>query len=235
MGVVNQQVLDDLNRMFIVGFNEAFEAAVDLSDQIATRIPVTGSSASLKGLKAFAKQREWVGPRQHKSLTALALTVEPRKYEDTVDVGRDDIEDDTENQFMPAIQGMADGGKALNPDLVAQVLQGTHSQLGYDGLVLGSATHAMGGTTYNNLTTNTLTLANLKTAIDFFGLLKDEAGKNISIKPTHIITRNAGTSYWAAKALMESDNLEISTVATQNPVKGELIRKKPEIEIGVPG
>jgi len=210
--LINKDSLGELDYQFRTGYNEAFATAASMADRLATVIPITGPSIRLTGLKAFAKMRKWVGPRHYKNLEALGLTVEPELYEDTVGVPRVDIEDDTYGQIMPAIRGLGTGAAALDNDLVAGILQGSSAQLGYDGLALAADTHAMAGTTYDNSVTTALSIAAIKTAIDYFAALKDEAGQQLSIKPTALITSSGGSAYWAARKYLQREMIVESGV-----------------------
>jgi len=203
--LINQDNLGELDYQFRTGYNEAFATAASMVSRLATVIPITGPSIRLTGLKAFSKMRKWLGPRHHKNLDAIGLTVTPELYEDTVDVPRTDIEDDTYGQLMPAIRGLGDGAAALDNDLLAGILQGSSTQLGYDDLALAANTHAMGGTTFDNSVTTAISIAAIKTAIDYFGTLTDEAGKKIPVTPTHLITANAGSAFWTARKLLKKE------------------------------
>ena len=203
--LINKDNLGELDYQFRTGYNEAFAAATSVVSQLATVIPITGPSIRLTGLKAFSRMRKWLGPRHHKNIEALGLTVSPEKYEDTVDVPREDIEDDTYGQLMPAIRGLGDGAAHLDNELIAGILQGSSAQLGYDDLALAADTHAMGGTTFDNSVTTAIGIAAIKTAIDWFGSLTDEAGKEIPITPTHLVTRDKGSAFWAARKLLKKE------------------------------
>jgi len=203
--LINKDNLGELDYQFRVGYNEAFATADSMASQLATVIKITGPSIRLTGLKAFSKMRKWLGPRHHKNLEAIGLTVTPEIYEDTVDVPRVDIEDDTYGQIMPQIQELGKGAAELDNDLIAGILQGSSAQLGYDDLALAADTHAMGGTTYDNSVTTAISIAAIKTAIDYFGGLTDEAGKKIPIRPTHLITANAGSAFWTARKLLKKE------------------------------
>lgn len=220
--IVNKVDVAGLNTLYRAAYDETFATFASLADRLATAIPVTKKTVNLSGIKAFSKLRKWVGPRYHKNLEALAFSVDVEKYEDTVDVGVDDIEDGEAAQFTPAIRQMAQNAAELENELIAQVLQGTHANKGYDGLALGADTHAMGGTTYDNYVTTALSLAALKTAVDSFGALKDEAGKEINISPTHIVTRNKGSAFWVAKKLIGMDRVYESAAWIENEAKGML-------------
>jgi phage major head subunit gpT-like protein len=218
--IINQAALTQLFTAFKTHFNMGYGGVVSNIEAVITPIPMTTRAIRLVGIKEFSFMREWVGPRQHKNLEAYGFTVEARKYEDTVDVERDDIEDDNYGQYGNMFQALGVGAADLDGRLVAEILEGTHAQLGYDGLALGAATHEMGSTTYDNLSTNVLNRANLKTAANWFGSLKDDAGKKLPISPTHLITCDTGSANDMANELLTSPTLVEGGVMVANDQKG---------------
>jgi len=220
--IISKDTLGELDYQFRTGYNEIFAKEEGLVSQLATVIPMTSGTIRLTGVKAFARMREWIGPRQHKNIEALGFTATVRKFEDTVDVPRDDIEDDTYGQYMPQIQAMAQGAAQLDNRLLAAILQGSAAETGYDSKKLGANDHSMGGDTYDNLVTTALGQSAIKTAIDWFGSLKDEAGEEIAITPTHLITRDKGSAYWAARKWLLKETVVDSGSLVDNETVGVL-------------
>jgi len=201
--IIGKENLGELDYQFRTGFNAAFSlASTAVVDRIATVIPATSGTMRLTGVKAFGYMREWLGKRHHKNIEALGFTAVIRKFEDTVDVLRDDLEDDNYGQYMPQIQAMGKGAAQLDARLVAAVLQGSAAATGYDGLALGANTHSMKSTTYDNLVTTAMSQAAIKTAIDWFGSLVDDGGEELAITPTHLVTRDKGSAYWAGRKFL---------------------------------
>lgn len=69
-------------------------------------VPSTSRDETYGWLGQFPALREWTLPRQVKSLEAHGSTIKNRKFESTIEIGRDDIADDRLGIFKPALSEM---------------------------------------------------------------------------------------------------------------------------------
>lgn len=220
--LVGKTTLDDLLAIVRKEFTDRFSPPEDLTGLLTKRIPMTGKIMKLWGLKAFAKFRKWIGARQRKNLAYKSQVVTNFKYEDTLSLENEAIEDNDLGSLPADVAEMAHAASDLRGESITEILEGSNTEnLGYDGLVLGSASHAIGDTTYSNVSTDPLTIDNLATAEEWFTTLVDDAGKKIVVKPTHLITSGAGTSWRAAKKLMKSSTIVESATTQDNINKGD--------------
>lgn len=77
---------------FNQGLNERKEK--ETWPKVASSIPSSGKSNTYAFLSAFPQMREWVGDRQIQSIKENGHEIPNKKYESTLEVGREDIEDD---------------------------------------------------------------------------------------------------------------------------------------------
>lgn len=220
--IINAENLNQLNTVFRTAFNESFKNFENLARKYSTVIPIKGAAIKLFGMKPFAKMREWVGPRQRKNLEAYSFTVEPKIFEDTVEVPKTAVEDDSYGQFSNIFKELGTGPAELDNESWASVLMGDYSELGYDGKKLLANDHQMGDVVYDNYATAALSLDALKTGIDYFGNMKDDAGKKITLKPTHLVTSNTGAAHWKAQKLLNNERIYESAEWIENEAKGLL-------------
>jgi len=85
-------------------FNKAFEAAPAQWEQTAMRVPSGSSQNDYSWLGRFPKMIEWLGDKTLKALKAFTYTVVNNDWEATVEVDRNDIEDDNLGIYAPMAQ-----------------------------------------------------------------------------------------------------------------------------------
>lgn len=128
-------------------FNKRMKEAKPLYPQITTKASSTGSQNIYASLGAFPSLREWIGERVVKSLTGAHFTIENRKFESTVSIKREQIEDDELALFASVVSDMGDAA-AIHPDeLLFELIKNGYQQKGYDGVPFFSDKHPV---TVNN-------------------------------------------------------------------------------------
>lgn len=149
-------------------FMEGIEEADVISDDLIKKVPSNGSSNVYAWLAHVPGFREMYRgqPRILRNVESKSFTVPNRKFEDTVEIPLDDIQDDQIGQYSMASNSLGKAGAQVQDQLVFACLNGGFSTiLSYDGLSLFNASHKVGISTISNLNTYTLTEARLKTAI----------------------------------------------------------------------
>ena len=99
--IVNQQNLHGLDVAYSIAYNKAFQGRKTQYERIATVVPSTTASTDYKWLGQMPQMREWIGAREIQSLSAYNYSIRNKKFEMTVAVPRDDIEDDTYGVYAP--------------------------------------------------------------------------------------------------------------------------------------
>lgn len=92
-------------------------------------------------LTQFPAFREWVGARQHKKTAEKAYQVVNKKFENTVDIERVDIEDDNLGHYSTIAQAHGQSVKDLMNDLIFQALGGGFTSQCYDDQMFFDAEH----------------------------------------------------------------------------------------------
>ena len=119
--IINQSALTSIYRSFSVAFNQALDAVSPMWPTIAMQVPSTGRSVDYKWLGNFPMMREWLGDRVIKDLSAYHYEITNKDYEATIEVDRNDIEDDQIGVYTPMIQGLAQAAK-VHPDILVFTL-----------------------------------------------------------------------------------------------------------------
>jgi phage major head subunit gpT-like protein len=131
--IVNESSLNDLFVGFKAAFNTGFNSAEAYWQKIATRVPSTTSEEHYAWLGQFPRLREWVGDRHVKNLAAHDYRVKNKKFESTVAVERDKIEDDSFGVYSPLMQEIGFAAKTHPDELVFALLAAGFTELCYDG------------------------------------------------------------------------------------------------------
>lgn len=142
--LINSANLNSMFTGFKTLFNGAFSGADTYYKKVAMVVPSTGRDETYGWLNQQAGLREWIGPRVIKNLSASSYTIKNRKFEDTISVQREDIEDDKYGLQGPFVSEM---GKAAaeHPDkLIAELLGTGFTAACYDGQAFFDTDHPVG-------------------------------------------------------------------------------------------
>lgn len=131
-------------------FNQTLKTTPVLWDRVATLVPSESSENDYKWLGKIPALREWLGDRIIKSLEAHKYVVINKKYEGTLAVAVDDIEDDKIGVYRPVVQGMAERA-ATHPDkLVFDLLKAGFETDCFDGQFFFDEDHPVAGGEVSN-------------------------------------------------------------------------------------
>ena len=209
-------------------FKTAFDPPPTTYPKVATEVPRTGASNTYTWTERFPSLRKWIGDKAVKKLTGHAYTLVNEDYEGTVEVDRNDIEDDNLGMYTIDAQSVAVSAKEWPDDLVFTVITKGFEEKCYDGKPFYSTDHKVGegknARIYSNKLTKPLSIASLEAAQASLGAaltmmteLKDSENKPLNLKPSLLIVPPALRE--TANALMTADRLEDGK---PNPYKGEL-------------
>lgn len=148
--IINQANLEGIYRTFSVIFNQALDTAESMYNLVAMTVPSGGKEMDYKWLGNFPMMREWIGDRVIKDLSAFDYSIKNKKFESTIEVDRDDIEDDQIGVYTPMIQGLAQAAK-VHPDiLVFSLLAAGLTTKCFDGKYFFAANHPVGKNSVSN-------------------------------------------------------------------------------------
>lgn len=114
-------------------FNAGLAASPDDWKKIAKLIQSDSKSNTYAWLSQFPAFREWVGARLHKEVAETAYAVVNKKFENTIDVQRTDIEDDNMGHYGTIAESHGQAVKDLQNDLIFQALKVGFASPCYDG------------------------------------------------------------------------------------------------------
>ena len=142
--IINQANLTNMYVALNTLFNAAFEGAPSFHEQIAMVVPSNGRANDYAFMLQFPMLREWIGDRQIKNLAAASFQIVNKDYEATVEVDRNDIEDDQLGIYNPIVAELGRAAKQHPDFLVAQLLREGFVNPCYDGKPFFAPDHPVG-------------------------------------------------------------------------------------------
>lgn len=172
---------EDLKVVYTDAFNSHKESAV--LDSIAMIVPSTSAVTQHGWLNQIPRMREWVGDRNVNNIESDKLKITNRRYENTVEMPRDDIEDDNHGLYrnLATMIGME---AAIHPDklVVDELTDGTTTNWVDDvAFFIGSRTY--GANVIDNTVTGALSQSTLETAIDQMGSFLGHSDDPLGVMP----------------------------------------------------
>ena len=148
--IINQSNLAGIYKTFSTIFNQAFDSAPSQWPVVAMEAPSAGRSVDYKWLGEFPMMREWVGDRVIKDLSAFKYEITNKDYEATVEVDRNDIQDDQIGVYTPMIQGLGAAARQHPDLLVFALLKAGFTTECFDGQYFFDDDHQVAGASVSN-------------------------------------------------------------------------------------
>ena len=142
--IINSQNLSILNQAFNASFQSGLTSAAPMWGQCASLVPSTTSEQKYGWLGKITKFRDWIGERQYQNLVAHDYAIKNKTWENTVDVSRDEIEEDQYGIYAPVVEQLGQDA-ALHPDeMVFGLLKAGFTTPCYDGQYFFDTDHPVG-------------------------------------------------------------------------------------------
>ena len=148
--IINSGNLQTIYRGFNAAFREGFGQAPADHAVLTMEVPSRTRTEEYGWLGQFPSLREWVGERVLRGIAEHSYTVKNRKFESTVEVARDDIEDDHYGVYAPLFAEMGRTAAAHPCELVYAVLKTGFETRCYDGQYFFDDDHPIGGGSVSN-------------------------------------------------------------------------------------
>jgi phage major head subunit gpT-like protein len=216
--IVNRESLSGIFFSLKTIFNNAFSAAPSFWDKVAMKVVSTTKENDYAWLSKFPKMRKWIGEKAVKALSGSKYTIVNDDFEATVEVDRNDIEDDNIGIYEPQARMAGESAKQLPDEIVADLINGGFENKCFDGKPFFASNHE--GVDENgkkaaiaNKGTVALSFASLEAAQASLGAadiammeFKDEHGRPLNIRPNILLVPPALKQ--VANTLMTTDRLE---------------------------
>lgn len=143
--LITSQSLAALFTAYEFKFNEGFNGAKSHVADVAFVSPSTTSEEVYPFLGQFPQLREWIGDRVVNQLILHGWAIKNRKFESTISIKRDVIEDDRYGAFAPMFKQLGVTTRVHPDTLVFPLLKAGFSTPCYDGQNFFDTDHPVGG------------------------------------------------------------------------------------------
>ena len=133
--IVTQAALNAIRKNFSRAFQAGIQSAMSEWKKIATRFP-SGSASNIYGwLQKFPQMREWPkgSERVARNIAEKMNELPNKKYESTVEVNREDLEDDNLGMYRPLVEMAGQESMDHVDRITFAVLDDGYQMPGYDG------------------------------------------------------------------------------------------------------
>lgn len=198
-------------------YNDTFDKTESFYTKVAMVVPSSNSQETYAWLQNMPRMRKWIGDKVINKLSKQGYSIVNDDFEVTVEVKRNDIEDDNIGQYNNMSQQAGWSAKQLPDELVAELINKGQTELCYDGKPFFSSTHpvTVNGEekTMSNVHNKALSAATLADAKASYGVgrtkmraLTDYEGRNLKVKPNMLIVGPDLED--TARTLLTADKLE---------------------------
>jgi phage major head subunit gpT-like protein len=149
--LINEASLRALFIGFRTDFQNAFEGAPKDFEKIATVVPSSTKENIYPWLGKMAQIREWLGERVVQNLDVHDYTIKNDKYEGTIGISRDTLEDDTFGVYKPVLQELGRAAGTHPDKLIFSLLLNGFNKPCYDGQYFFDADHPVGDQSVSNV------------------------------------------------------------------------------------
>ena len=183
-------------------YADAYKAQMGVAATIATVLPSTQQVENYAWLGEHPVMKPFLDERTIAALKDYGFAIRNRKYEATIGVTRDMLEDDQTGQIALRVRSLAEAGMEHYEQLLFELIRSAETAKCYDGQPFYSNTHPLGAGTAGNLSTNGLTSANLQLALSAMMKRALPGGEVMTVKPTHLLV--PVELQWTAKEILNS-------------------------------
>lgn len=220
--IVNKSSLSEIFINLKTLFNNALKIASTKWQLIALKVPSGSALNNYKWLSQFPGMKKWIGEKQIKSLEGFNYTIVNDDWEATIEVDRNDIEDDNLGIYAPQATMAGDSAGSLPDEIVADLVNGAFAAKCYDGQFFFDTDHPVGngvksnkGTAHLSADTPALALASYGAARTALMKMTNDEGRPLNITPDILLLPPALEA--VGNVLMTADKLNDNS---PNPYKG---------------
>lgn len=131
--LLNSTNLTTVDTAIRTAFNERLTGVETTFGKIAMTVPSTTKTQEYPSLSMMSGMREWIGDRVINRLGIETFSITNRKFEKTIAISRDEIEDDQYGVYTPIASDLGQTAAELPDELVWEMLEKGFDTTHYDG------------------------------------------------------------------------------------------------------
>lgn len=225
---ITPSALRDLRVAISMLFDGARAKTPSVYQQIATRTTAATKTVSFPSHASTRKLRRWDGERKIVNGKAYDYRVTAEKFELTMGIPVEEIEDDNIGAYNHLVMDMGEQAALWPDDLVFEALLAGSTELAFDGKAFFANDHELkAGSTIDNLFASTsLTKANVAAVIEAMMSYVGEDGRSLRVKPNLLVVPPAlqeeGLQIVGADILAQVFGSNTAAAGETNTMKGRL-------------
>jgi phage major head subunit gpT-like protein len=153
--IINAENLASVYTGLTAVFNNAFQNTETWYERVAMTVPAKTRIMDYKFLLDFPMVREWIGDRQVNAMEPKAFQVESKDWEATIEIDRNDIEDQQIGIYNPVVAALAQEARRHPERLIATLLKNGTTSPCYDGKNFFASDHPVGAGVASNYAAGT--------------------------------------------------------------------------------
>lgn len=171
-------------------YNTAFQQGLGFTPPVSIDFmfrdfPSTTAANFYAWLDQVPGFRQWVGDRQFKNVRGQKFEIANLDFEDSVSMGKNEIEDDQYGVYTPLVQMMAEAWMLKKYQLVIAVLTGNAAC--FTGKAFFAENHAYGDNTITNVVTDALSETSFNAAFTAVSAWKFSNDELCRTRFTHLV------------------------------------------------
>jgi len=131
--IINAGNLTTLYTGYQTAFQAGFSGVTPQYGRVAMTVPSTTRTEEYGWLGQFPRIREWIGERAVQSLSVDDYRIKNKKFESTVEVDKDDIDDDRIGIYTPMMTELGSSAAQFPDELTWALLKAGFATNCYDG------------------------------------------------------------------------------------------------------
>ncbi len=171
-------------------FQDALKRAPAQWEKVAMKTPSNTKSEDYNWFNDFPAMRLWIGEKKVKLLAASRYTIVNNDWETTIEVDRNDLEDDNTGQYALKARSAGESAADLPGNIVFDLVNNGFKNTCFDGQYFFDSDHPQGNGFASNKGKKALSCASQAAAMASFGAARkvmqrytDDEGRPLSITP----------------------------------------------------
>lgn len=214
--IINAANIRSMEVGFQTVFNKGFGSKESEYGLVATKVQSNTSEEKYGWMGQIPQMREWIGERVQKNLSAYDYAIRNKRFESTVTIDRDEVEDDRYGVYAPVFQNMGAQAKTAPDKTVFDLFHLGFTEKCFDGKAFFNDSHPVGDdkkNTYSNKGTKKLTQESFLAARSQMMSLVGDKGNTLNIVPNLLVVPPALEA--KAKEILEADTINGTTNVTK--------------------
>lgn len=185
--IVTREMIANLTAGVKSIYSDAYVAQFGVWKAIATLVESSLAVETYAWLSELPIMREFVDERVIKNLAEYSYSIKNRKFEATIGVAREVLEDEQLGQIKVRVASMAEAANQHFDQLLFALIASGHATPCFDGQNFYSTTHVSHGGNVANFGTSTLTSDNLEAVLTAMKRIPLDNGEPMMVMPTHLV------------------------------------------------